>query len=1106
MATTVTKTIKPSGGDYTSLSAFEAGEQRNLVTLDEISVAECYSMTDTAPAVFDGWNTGPTNYILIKTPSSERHIGIWNSGKYNLSVPSGSSSICLHIKTEYTRVEGLQFYTNHTSGNAVKYDVGGSNADLWLRYCILKGTTGGGIDAIGLVIIATSFTNQVYRVNNSLFYDFGASGAGGGVYYSANSASNILYFFNNNVHSTYKGVENINATGRFVAINNISVTSGGIPYTGSFDSLSTHNTGDSGTVPGAYSIVATPVYEDSGGRDFRLQITDASGLNLGFDLTDNIWSFIEDDIIDVSRPQKKKWDRGAFERTYTFLEEKDVAIGSRPRMLINIDFISGTLRYSDQDLDVDGVVYTTKVLSWGVIRSSVSVIEDSVKISGVNITLAEEGNVHADLELGREVTIYLWFLDTPGSEKQLFFKGRISGNIVRGLYEVSFECLDESFYFNKVIGELLSVTRFPNADVDAIGVMLPVIYGAVQNHKTIPIVAGGISTLAIEAIAPQSTLTFTDGSGFPSGSGQFTIGETVINYTSRSGNVFTLVADTSIDFAQGERVYESNITLEYLVANHPVDSITNPRILPFGSKSSKEAVAIDSGDYTVYVSFSGYSKVDLTNIPAIRRAVAVAVTQQPDQPITTQPTYLSPNHKHTDAADTRISYFFDTYDVTALTGGVASVNWPWALVDSKFTEVTAFVQYSTFSVDTFKLGVESHSGAPNNIRSMIRVVSTVGDGVTTGLDIKMKLYVEGALKETKSIKVGTSIKTESTSWYAPSGSFDWIDFNDTADNGVTIESNGSAGAHSLLIYEVWLEVEYNRDTVNTAANVNADTSAVSNRIADVLLGGNSVADTIGGDLIVDVDGYEDNGAGHYTGTPNALITKPAEIIHHIIEEHSNGAVHADIDISGTFTDTNTNLPASYQFGFAINNQIGLNDLLAKLAFQAYSRIYYERGLYKLRIYKDTTGSATVINTNTDSVLVNNQIMVNFSESSLEEIQDPIIMKYFLDYSLGDWESKEAYSKNSKSTISSFGTREKVYLFFAVNSATMALDLIGKLSLLRGDVRTIVTFPSYLKHIDLNIGDEITLTAPGLGETSVTYELLEFEFIPPTQLHLKLVKY
>ena len=69
MATTVTKTIRASGGDYTTVSAWEAGRQAanaNLVTADVIEVGECY----------DDWETGLANTCTISgfTADSTRYL------------------------------------------------------------------------------------------------------------------------------------------------------------------------------------------------------------------------------------------------------------------------------------------------------------------------------------------------------------------------------------------------------------------------------------------------------------------------------------------------------------------------------------------------------------------------------------------------------------------------------------------------------------------------------------------------------------------------------------------------------------------------------------------------------------------------------------------------------------------------------------------------------------------------------------------------------------------------------------------------------------------------------------------------------------------------
>ena len=80
MATTVTKIVDPDNGtgtDYTSLSAWEAGMQKDLVSADEISVAKCRctgGTADTTAFSINGWTTDATRYIKIWTDPSEGYL------------------------------------------------------------------------------------------------------------------------------------------------------------------------------------------------------------------------------------------------------------------------------------------------------------------------------------------------------------------------------------------------------------------------------------------------------------------------------------------------------------------------------------------------------------------------------------------------------------------------------------------------------------------------------------------------------------------------------------------------------------------------------------------------------------------------------------------------------------------------------------------------------------------------------------------------------------------------------------------------------------------------------------------------------------------------
>src|SRR4030067_2642327 len=100
------KTVKSSGGDYSSLSAWEAGQQK-VISAGDSEQAECYSFSDTTQLIIDGWTTAADAYIRIYVASGERHAGKWDSTKYRLE-----STASKNILENYVWFEGLQISLN----------------------------------------------------------------------------------------------------------------------------------------------------------------------------------------------------------------------------------------------------------------------------------------------------------------------------------------------------------------------------------------------------------------------------------------------------------------------------------------------------------------------------------------------------------------------------------------------------------------------------------------------------------------------------------------------------------------------------------------------------------------------------------------------------------------------------------------------------------------------------------------------------------------------------------------------------------------------------------------------------------------------------------
>jgi len=120
MATEVIKIVDPdngSGTNYTSLSAWEAGEQGDLTgARDEIAVAKCRctgGTADTTGLIIEGWTTDSTRYIKIWTDPAEsyRHNGKWTTGnKYRLYTSDYWGCIFLNQSPIHIKIIGLQLY------------------------------------------------------------------------------------------------------------------------------------------------------------------------------------------------------------------------------------------------------------------------------------------------------------------------------------------------------------------------------------------------------------------------------------------------------------------------------------------------------------------------------------------------------------------------------------------------------------------------------------------------------------------------------------------------------------------------------------------------------------------------------------------------------------------------------------------------------------------------------------------------------------------------------------------------------------------------------------------------------------------------------------
>ncbi len=116
MASQLKKTVKPSGGDYTSLEACMNANEQDLTAADkyfDVEIDGTWSSADATPVLIHNYTTDSTRYINIYTTSTARHLGVYSSSCYRIEGTMGGST-AFAISSNYVTVTGLQMNQTYT--------------------------------------------------------------------------------------------------------------------------------------------------------------------------------------------------------------------------------------------------------------------------------------------------------------------------------------------------------------------------------------------------------------------------------------------------------------------------------------------------------------------------------------------------------------------------------------------------------------------------------------------------------------------------------------------------------------------------------------------------------------------------------------------------------------------------------------------------------------------------------------------------------------------------------------------------------------------------------------------------------------------------------
>ena len=324
MPTTNTKTVKSAGGDYSSLSAWEAGRQANLVTGDLIEQAEVYAFNDTTAFTIDGWTTSSTQYIRIYAATGEGHAGYWDTSKYYLSATNAN---LISVVEDNVRIEGLQIQLTLNAVNDLAALKVTGTGDVRVSRCIARCvvTSDAGVDAIDGFWLAGG--GKVY---NCVAFGFKETTTFRGSGFKANVATGT--FYNCTAYDCDYGFRSL--FGLMLAKNCLSFGTGTKDFFEVFDAASDYNCSEDNTAPGAHSLInkaSTDIdFLSTTYTDANFLAIDSTSVAVGAGTNDPASGLYSDDIRGTTRTST--WDIGADEyalsTTDTALSVAGAAVGT----------------------------------------------------------------------------------------------------------------------------------------------------------------------------------------------------------------------------------------------------------------------------------------------------------------------------------------------------------------------------------------------------------------------------------------------------------------------------------------------------------------------------------------------------------------------------------------------------------------------------------------------------------------------------------------------------------------------------------------------------------------------------------------------------------
>lgn len=466
--------------------------------------------------------------------------------------------------------------------------------------------------------------------------------------------------------------------------------------------------------------------------------------------------------------------------------------------------------------------------------------------------------------------------------------------------------------------EKVNTTDFPNADPDAVGQYRNILYGSLEHVPCRAVVAGWSDVLAEDLTASETSVDMS-GAGkidYPAVPFVMQIDEEKMNVTGRSGNTLTVTrgydGTTAVPHDKGARAFEVLTEYVYEIAKHPLKAVNAVYVDNVRQSSGFTAYTGQSGDE--HPSHPGRAVVAFSAKPYVRKQVNLDVSIDAEHGHSTS----TGSHSHTTSASVSVRR-----DVSGVAGesNVTNASYSFDGSDDSYALIGSS-GYLKLSLESGDLGTLT--------KTKVHIILKTSGG---NIDISAcGVNVTDVSYPTKQEIVITNTSPTETLWNSGSVTI-------YTDSGVSCE-----------VYEVWAEYFYT-PVIDANPADGVSTSRIGSTSAS--LSGNSSAEVVVGmEVTVDVEGYQDDASGTYTGTPNALIERPDHVFKHLLVGLLG---FASSEIGNSFATSGSSYATEqHKFAFILHDvATDATRLLQELARQCRSLFFEWGGKFELVFLPDS---------------------------------------------------------------------------------------------------------------------------------------------------------